>query len=51
MKLALIAADPAAEYEKLAGKNCPAALFDLAEGEYAALAARVTAARIIFKGE
>lgn len=37
MKLALIAADPAAEREKLAGKDSSAVLFDLAEGEYAAL--------------
>ncbi len=37
MKLALIAADPAAEREKLAGLDGPDDLFDLAEGEYAAL--------------
>lgn len=37
MKLALIAADPAAEREKLAEPDGPAELFDLAEGEYAAL--------------
>lgn len=37
MKFALIAADPAAERERLTGLNGPVELFDLADGEYAAL--------------